>query len=1036
MTILLAQLSDIHIRSLADDICLRGEAIGRAIAAETNGRTQHVIVALCGDLTNTGAAEQYSALHAFIERVRRGIEQEYRKTLVFMLLPGNHDCNLEGDQAARDALLGQLPQADLVPNSIQSVVLKPLDGFFNFVQTTGFEQTSVSRRSPFVATSVFEDSGRKLHIHLFNTAWMSSRRERSGTLHFPLAHVPRPELGADLSIAILHHPVNWFAQPNTMRPLRDKISELAHLVLFGHEHTAEVWSARPMHAASAGRPHHAVHSGALNDDGEQSSFNTLNIDLVSGHVDVVTHTLDNRATEKSFYRRLPAETVVFAAGLKGIGPAGYRLVDEFEKQLDDPGTPINHPQRDPRIGVKLDEIFLYPDLWQLDANHDGRAQKQIKSESVESTVLGANRVLITGGEKSGRSAIAKRLFVASLQKGLCPVLLSGTKMNRDDGSSSLRNRIRTAVRSQYSNIDVDQFEQLPKEHRVAIVDDAHRMANDTEKRRLWLAELESKFQCVVLCGDDMIRIDELSGRSARDSGLWDYLHLVIIGFGEHLRAVFVRKWLLLGLDNTPDEHTLTDDVHRVCDLLNVVLKRYSLPCYPLFLLLLLQQSDVANASVQGGSFGKLFEGLTTALMTRGREKRINIGDRHTYLAALSKRMYDGETTELDLEQARSWHRQYWTSMDVPIEFDAFVGDLCDVGILARTSGGIRFKYTYFFCFFAAYYLNRHLHEAESQVLVRTLAGQLHHRVSAEIMLFLAHMSGNPIVLSEMVGTCRRLFDGCPEATLTDETRDLDAATNSHRPILVPDQPDENRQRLRHQRDADISERLAEADRDIDLKPPEACSESLKRLFEITAAYKTIQILGQALRNVAGSTTRERKEEVLSEIFGLARRMLGFYFAPLRGESLSKVMEEIAAEHRDHGNALGAREIQDQICDQLTGLSQFVCFSVVKHTTCSVGSENLDPTTYRLLAGRPEPLLRILDLSFRLERPGEFPRKPAIDLFADLPKFSLSASLVRNLVAQHMYLYNVEYSVRQAVCAKLSIEMSPVFWDKDRKQLKS
>jgi hypothetical protein len=73
-----------------------------------------------------------------------------------------------------------------------------------------------------------------MRIHLLNTAWMSSRHEQPGSLHFPLPEICPPAEHPDCSLAILHHPTHWFSQPRAMRPLRNRLAEIAAIVLVNH----------------------------------------------------------------------------------------------------------------------------------------------------------------------------------------------------------------------------------------------------------------------------------------------------------------------------------------------------------------------------------------------------------------------------------------------------------------------------------------------------------------------------------------------------------------------------------------------------------------------------------------------------------------------------------------------------------------------------------------------------------------------------------------------------------------------------------
>lgn len=1034
MTVLIAQLGDIHFEEPNDPAVARAPQIGAAIAAEVEKGVHTVILAICGDAAYSGTKEQFKIAKQFVEAIEQEISERCGSvTLIRSGIPGNHDCNFSGDQAARDALLKGVTDSEKPADSITQILMSPLDEYFTFAKVLDNDNFITKEHEFYRAIDIIDEES-ILRLHLINTAWMSSLNEQPGSLQFPLTEINPPATRADCSIAVLHHPTNWFSQPHSMRSLRDRLFEIASVVLVNHEHTPEASEQVPLMDREGTATKTIIVSGGVIQEWEQKeicSFNLLKVDVKKKSLRLTRHELKGD-TGNSYFECTGDETVGLSPTELSIGPAGAAISEQMIEFLEDPGAPINHPQRDPRIPVKLSDIFLYPDLWELDAEHDGGDQKQIKSSKVTEEILATHRSLITGGEKSGRTAIVKQLFMAAFNSGKIPILLNGGDVPRQ--VKRLRKDIRNSVKEQYSNLTPDQYEQLKKEDRVVLVDDVHRMAPATTARKELLEELERQFGTLILCGDDLIKLDEMNGADPRDSGLWDYRHLIILGFGEFLRGEFVRQWLMLGGDTIADDEKLEEEVNRICSLLNVVIKKQLLPAYPLFLLVILQQSDLANSSVQSGSFGKLFEGLITAILSKSTFSRINIGDKYYYLAALAKRMYDKKAMSLTIEDAKKWHREYWDQIELDIDFDRLTNDLKSLGILTVSQMDVRFKYVYYFCFFVAYYLNRSLHEPESKDLVRTLSRQLHHRVSAEIILFLAHLTGDPIVLDEMVQNCDSLFNDIKVATLDDDVEPLNKMASVVEAISLPSEPDKNRRELKIQNDAKVAERLAATKSTHAVVPPEADNEAVKRLFDLHAAFKTIQIMGQALRNISGSASKGRKEEIIDKIVGLARRVLGVYLGIFEKGVLEQVIEEMAMAHKEQHPELAISELRDEVCQHLNGLSLFICFSVIKHTTSSVGSENLAPTIHRVLCKDDAPVIKLLDLSFDLELPKRFPKDASLKLYHEMKKNHFSASLVRILVAHHMYLYVIPIQDRQAVCEKLKIKLLPSVMDRSRKRL--
>lgn len=569
MTILLAQLGDIHFKGDSDPVLARAPQLGAAISAELSADVTTVVLALCGDTAFSGTKQQFQIARGFVEAIeteirRRNASASIRRVIV----PGNHDCDFSGDQEARDFMLTGIKENEVPATSVRNLVLAPLTEYFVFAREFVGDANAITEAHHFYVAVDIADGDLKLRLHLLNTAWMSSIHEQPGSIHFPLSEIRPPVEPADCSLAILHHPTHWFSQPHAMRPLRDRLARLASVVLVNHEHVPEATEQVPLFGRDGGATKTLYVSGGVvqeNSEPEICNFVTLKIDVAGKALQVSR--FEYRANNgKSFFERTADEMVGLSENELNMGPAGASLTDSMIEFLDDPGAPITHPNRDPRIPVRLADMFLYPDLWELDADHDGSDQKQVKSQNVSEEVLITPKVLITGGEKSGRTSIVKMLFMAAFDAGRVPVFLTGAEIPKN--GERLRKKIRDAIKEQYSNLSPDAFEQLEKADRVVLVDDVHRMASTASVRQELLDELERQFGTVVLCGDNLIKLDEMNGRDARNSNLWEYRHLIIVGFGEYLREQFVRQLLMLSGDTVPDDETLAAEVDRICSLLN------------------------------------------------------------------------------------------------------------------------------------------------------------------------------------------------------------------------------------------------------------------------------------------------------------------------------------------------------------------------------------------------------------------------------------------------------------------------------------
>ena len=319
-------------------------------------------------------------------------------------------------------------------------------------------------------------------------------------------------------------------------------------------------------------------------------------------------------------------------------------------------------------------------------------------------------------------------------------------------------------------------------------------------------------------------------------------------------------------------------------------------------------------------------------------------------------------------------------------------------------------------------------------LIVTLSNQLHHRISADIILFVASLNKHTVILEELVRTCDSLFVEALPATLDGDVAGLNNLAHEIEEISIPEKPEANRIAGREARDNLVGEHLAATRSTHLVTPPEPGNDMVQQLYDFNAAIKTIQILGQVIRNVGGRALKDQKSEVLSKIIGLTRRILGKYLAYVGEDSLNEFLRSVAEAQKEHMSELSESELKNEVCQHINGMLKFFCFSVIKHTTFSVGSENLAPTIRRLLEEDETSISKLMDLSLSLDLKRGFPRVQALKLYKDLGKNHFSSGLVRILVSYHMYSYVVPPQDRQAICDKMKIKLLPAVMDRSRKRL--
>lgn len=674
VSVLIAHLTDLHVQSAEDPVLTRAELIGRAIAGEVDAETKVVVLALGGDSAYSGKTFQFQNAARFYKAIKAKVEAE-RPTVEVqtVVVAGNHDCdfawNASEERAAAAATAGA------------GAPVGALENFFEFEQSLGLKYQPHTAESPHFAWCDISVDDAILRIVLVNTSIASQLHEQPGSLSLPIdGLLPNLIPKAHYVLALLHHPWNWFKQPEVMRPLRNRIEELSDVILTGHEHAPETVALVRDNTISS----LYVSGGVLQENGspQESSFVILKLDLKARTRSSVILSLN----ESGFYERMKDSLLQPFDGNPARFGRPFELRPEFVKTLDDLGFVIHHARKQ---FLTLPDVFIYPDLLVVDEPTTGDTTRQVKSRDVPTTVLKTARVLISGGEKGGKTCLAKSLFRSAHNSGRLPVLLRGKDIQTRK-APSIRDNIRRAVREQYANLEPDQYEQTDRSNRVVIIDDFDLMVESSEVRTAIFKELEQAFSSVVLIGSETFCFDLLESDEKHESHLWAYTHYNILSFGELQREQFVRKWLSLAPDGQPvgDVRELTAHLTK---LINGVIKRTLLPCYPLFLMIVLQQAESGQPTVRGGSYGHLFESVVTAILNRSRFTKISISAKHRYLATLAYELHQKNQASISLADAAVWHGAYWRAIGAPVEFDRLTDDFIELNILQRFGDRLSFR---------------------------------------------------------------------------------------------------------------------------------------------------------------------------------------------------------------------------------------------------------------------------------------------------------------------------------------------------------
>jgi calcineurin-like phosphoesterase family protein len=205
------------------------------------------LVFVTGDIAFAGRPEEYGLAEAFFERLLRTLSLQRARLFV---VPGNHDVDrsLVGPATyLTDAILRdihgpvdcrRMVAEVLTDDDSRRLVMRRLRGYEAFVNSYFPADHLRFGDSAYFYSKIVEVDGVSIAIYGLNSAWLSASDADRGRLILGERQVREAVAQTDgmpLRIALLHHPLEWFADFDRNQ-IEQYLVQNSDFVLHGHRH--------------------------------------------------------------------------------------------------------------------------------------------------------------------------------------------------------------------------------------------------------------------------------------------------------------------------------------------------------------------------------------------------------------------------------------------------------------------------------------------------------------------------------------------------------------------------------------------------------------------------------------------------------------------------------------------------------------------------------------------------------------------------------------------------------------------------------
>jgi hypothetical protein len=966
------------------------------MVASLHRQVGDIALVFAGDITNSGAPEEYQRAAMFVDalRARIALRSTEHQSIAVLAVPGNQD----GDMSRHDQVRGLLlekSELDISETSVLPAITKVQDNFFSFLDSVEFPKRIPVRDTPDRLAYRYQLDA--VEFLCINSCARSSSMDKPGTLSVSLpSELPQTDR---LRVSVMHHHYSWLQTDNSKKT-EQLLQCQSAVVLMGAEQQA-------VHRSGPNRANHTVFEGPGLTDPQSTGRSAFNIFEVEGkrlrrHIANWTEGRYDPVRETSESEGwTPTDRDESTSGVR------FRARQTFLDALDDPGTPLTHRHVE---HVALSDIFVPPDLAEINLVALGnRTQPVLLGPRVKARLAEVRGCVITGESSSGKSALARMLCRWLLDDGYMPVLLRGDQLSGrppDDKSLWLR------AASQAYELPPGWQDQADVRSKVAIVVDDFKFGRVVNGAEILMAFTPKVY---LFSGS----IDTPIAETMRPSTAVDLCRYRIMPFGHLSRNRLVEKWVRLG-HQSDEECNLIRSVDHAVRVIDSTLGRNVVPPYPVYILSILQCVE-ANVAVDGrvSTYGAFYE----VFIKQSLQRTLQGADYDVVFSLLTQIAYTlfyRKTRSLSLEELNEECRLFSQSRMLQTDGNSLRKRLIASGLVWNNGNGSEaygFRYPFQYYYFLACHLRDRLDQEDAQHTVSLLIDRLHIESNSNTILFLVHVCSSRVVMNLLLASAKQQFSSHVECTLSSGF----LAELTDRTLI---------QQLRTFTDVDVREsrrKLLEA-QDSDAEPYDFAGGAEEEqddalpddvLGRLVQAVKTVGVLGQIARSYPGRLEAGEKKAIVEQCVGVSLRILQ-WFGETALRDTQQVVREVVHVLRMRHSRWDESRLAAAARTAISWLVVEATFGLVKRTSTAIGH----PELRRIYESVLSPSIQshaLINASVHLDVLDAAPRNVLKETAKITEKSILGTLVLRLLTSDHLLRNPLHFSTRQQLCQAVGME---------------
>lgn len=1016
MRITICHLSDIHFAVDGNTILEKQEKLCNAILQDAL-KKEVIIFIVSGDIAQSGQAEEYEIAYNFFTEIQEYLEKKKELRVLFFFVPGNHDCDFTDDQKNKDDNLRREKvvnerenlSEDELSYYIEALCRKQQEyrdfvDVFEYDNLEGVQVKALSHSDLVVQYEVVVE-GKGIRINLLNSAWLTERKEKPGYLYFPSKEYQKITKDGHIEITVYHHPSNWM-HPNDRNEFNRWVMNKSDLVYVGHEHLGRNESVETRDTI-----YHAQYGEVLQERG-----NDKNSGFILSYIE------DNENTTNVFNwddnQKMYTMSYTLSRKLNATDNKYLYFQKDFQTYLETADIRISHPRKEK---VTMRDLYVYPDI---EAYKNSNSSYDINEESVTvcgdvllDYILKTKKISFSGGSKSGKTALAKSIALDLIEKGKYGIIMDCTKLGAISNKNLQKNE-EICISYAYGKEYVGAYRQLDLSNKMLILDNFEKVRDRTSKQQI-LDYFDNFYDYILTFSNTTFELELLDESLYHEKN--DYIHCSISELGYRRRNQLITKWYYLseGGDIIVDD-LVRDKISEAMSTIDVLKGNGYMPCIPPHILIILQQLEysIDGSNQERSNYGYLYEFLITKSILDMNQncEYIHRDIAFGILTNIAECMLSEGTRVISLDKYKSIVYQYNNDFQTDANAEQYLHEYERVELLNEKEGQVVFGYPYIHYYFTAKYLANNISKEWAREKIKTMSSQLYEEECGDIMIFLCHLSKDDFIIDIVLKNAKEILS---DKNIFDfgEHKSIQLSFDEYlKSDFIPEKDIE----LREDQLLEVRDRQERENRRQ--KDTEVIEEGREYVYSLDNAFKTIEVMGQILKNYPGTIKGAVKNDLLETIYAVGMRTLSYTSDILYG-GIERIFEDISKKIQPSPSQIEMEKIKElsrKLNSSMDNLFGLLSYAMIRNLADSVANKALVPVIAQSPLNEKIGYNLVKD-SIQLNEFGTI----AVDLI--LKEYDdyndkdniFAAKLLRLLVLDHYYVYgSKDYKNRQKVWQKM------------------